>query len=69
MQTLGYLALAGTGLPSGTSFFEAEGRRVKITAKLTTVKKMTVIAVIHQAEYDSVGVKDSAEKSGTKPYV
>jgi hypothetical protein len=67
MQTLGYLALTGTGLPSGTGFFEADVRRVRITAKLTTVKKMTVIPVIHQAEYDSVGVKDSAVKSGTKP--
>ena len=30
---------------------------------------MTVIPVIHQAEYESVGVNDSAEKSGIKLYV
>ena len=35
-------------------------------AKLTTAKKTTVIPVIHQAEYDSVGVKDYAVKSGNK---
>jgi hypothetical protein len=30
------------------------------------MKKTTEIPVIHQAEYDSVGVKDSVEKSGIK---
>src|SRR6266850_5514407 len=62
----GYLALAGTGVPSGACPFASDGRRVTIMAKLTTTKNTTVIPVIHQAEYDSVGVKDSAMKSGNK---
>jgi len=45
-----YLALAGTGLPSGTGFFDSEGRSATTAAKLTTTKKTTVIPVIHQAE-------------------
>src|SRR3989442_15457107 len=62
----GYLALPGTGSPSGACPFESEGRRDTIMAKLTTTKKMTEIQVMHQAEYDSIGVKDSAVKSGKK---
>jgi hypothetical protein len=61
------LALTGTGLLSGSRTFELDDRRATNTAKLTTVKKTPVIPVIHQAEYDSVGVKDSTVKSGIKP--
>src|SRR5262249_13113296 len=43
-----YLALAGTGLLSGSSTFELDDRRATNTATLTTVKKTTVIPVIHQ---------------------
>src|SRR5262245_17653099 len=61
---------SGTGtFESGTGTFEPEGRRDTTTAKLTTVKKTMVIPVIHQAEYDSVGVYDSTLKSGIRLYV